>query len=39
MERVAVTVMLQGDRTEHGCYACDVCTQTEAPSKKGCSLM
>ena len=29
----------QTDKTEAACYACDVCTQTELPSKKGCHVM
>ena len=34
-----VYISLQTDKTEAACYACDVCTQTEVPSKKGCHVM
>jgi len=37
--KIAPLATAEGDRTENGCYACDVCTQTEVPTKKGCSLM
>merc|ERR1711971_620701 len=37
--KIAPLATAETDKTEAACYACDVCTQTELPSKKGCHVM
>jgi len=37
--KIAPLATAEMDKTEAACYACDMSTQTEVPSKKGCHVM